>query len=68
MILYKKKGSPAHWAIQGVSAEAVRLLLERGPDLDALDDDGISVRDRLKEADLSSTINPCQLSRSILGY
>lgn len=67
-VLYKKKGSPAHWAIQGASAEAMRLLLERGPDIDALDDEGISVRDRLKESDLSSTINPCQLSRIILGY
>lgn len=59
---YKKKGSPVHWAIQGGSAEAVRLLLERGPDLDALDEDGISVRDRLKEAGFSSPINPDALA------
>ena len=49
---YRKKGTPVHWAIAGASADAVQLLLEQGPDLDIVDADGISVRDRLKEAKL----------------
>ena len=49
---YRKKGTPVHWAIAGASADAVQLLLEQGPDLDIVDADGISVRDRLKEARL----------------
>ncbi|OJJ85430.1 ankyrin repeat domain-containing protein [Aspergillus glaucus CBS 516.65] len=50
---YNKKGTPVHWAIVGGSTEAVRLLLECQPDLSALDEDGVSVRDRLREAHYS---------------
>ncbi|KIM97606.1 hypothetical protein OIDMADRAFT_181998 [Oidiodendron maius Zn] len=49
---YRKKGTPVHWAIAGASTGAIQLLLEQGPDLDIVDADGISVRDRLKEAKL----------------
>ncbi|ODM20248.1 hypothetical protein SI65_03301 [Aspergillus cristatus] len=52
-VWYKKKGSPVHWAIHGGSAEAVQLLLQHQPDLGVLDEDGVSVYDRLQEAHLS---------------
>ncbi|ODM24322.1 hypothetical protein SI65_01970 [Aspergillus cristatus] len=51
-VRYNKKGSPVHWAIYGSSADAVQLLLQYHPDLDVLDEDGVSVYDRLQEAHL----------------
>lgn len=54
-VQYKKRGSPVHWAIHGGSAEAVQLLLKHHPDLSVLDEDGVSVYDRLQEAHLSLT-------------
>lgn len=54
-VFYNKKGSPVHWAVQGGSTEAVGLLLDRGLDLDVLDEDGISVCDRVKEFYQSKT-------------
>lgn len=50
---YNKKGTPIHWAIVGGSTEAVRLLLKCQPDLSVLDEDGVSVRDLLREAQYS---------------
>lgn len=52
-VKYNKKGTPVHWAIVGGSTEAVRLLLECQPELSVLDEDGVSVRDRLHEAQYS---------------
>ena len=52
-VWYKKKRSPVHWAIHGGSAETVQLLLQHQPDLGVLDEDGVSVYDRLQEAHLS---------------
>lgn len=52
-VKYNKKGTPVHWAIHGGSADAVELLLQYHPDLDILDEDGVSVHDRLQEANLT---------------
>lgn len=51
-VKYNKKGTPVHWAIHGGSADAVELLFQYHPDLDILDEDGVSVHDRLQEANL----------------
>jgi ankyrin repeat protein len=53
-VRYTKRGSPAHWAIAGGLTDAVQLLLECHPGLSVLDEDGVSVRDRLREAQYSS--------------
>ena len=51
-VWYNKQGSPVHWAIHGGSVDAVQLLLRYHPNLDILDEYGVSVRDRLQEAHL----------------
>lgn len=51
-VWYNKKISPVHWAIHGGSVDAVQLLLRYHPNLDILDEYGVSVRDRLQEAHL----------------
>lgn len=61
-----RKGTPVHWAIAGGRRDAIKLLLQKNPNLRILDQNEILVRERIEQFDpkfISEGLKPSNQER-----